>query len=922
MRTGIARVFLPSLMVFALLLVAMASPAMAAEVHVSGTDGNDTITVSRSDGACRCVVNSDPAVILAEDDTLKVYGLGGDDVLVVDLAGGIPIPTDGDIDYYGDSGDGSVTSLGDSLKITDSSGGGPLALYLGHHFTSDHGGVVQISLGLVSYEELGSVVVDIESSEMGMILPTAPGDEAVLEDDGDTTNGVSRLRSINGAFVLTTFVHPTRQLDIWTFDPYAVSIGALETATFTPHLVLVGPPTGDTPTRFELTGPDVLPDSVSLEVWYQGVLDMKGFDLVIDGLSGNGTVENTEVIGRLYVGSGGASSTFTGVIRGMNRVEKLGGGTLTLTGTHFTRFMLRDGTLLLTGTGLVYGEVAVDRPATLGGSGAISDGIMSRGTIKPGDSGIGTLACGGDVLLDGDSIVSMEINKSGVTCTSDRLCIDGSSHGLECAGTLTVTASGDALRGGDEFDLFDVTPLTGPPFSGAFSTVNLPALGAGLGWDTSGLLLDGTIKVVAVNASPVFTSPADFFVDENTIFVARVAAADFEGDRLSYSIAGGPDATLFAIGPRTRVLTFRTPPDYEAPADAGGDNTYNLTVQVSDGSAVTTQAVSVHVVDVREGPVSHSPVITSDGGHDGAVFSVPENTTAVATVEAIDPDPGAVLTFDIMGGPDADQFQIDPVTGVLTFSTAPDHERPTDVGHDNIYRITVRVSDGANADTQVLTITVTNVVEQTTLPATDRWNDITDEEWVDTYGVTAAEVDRVADGGADGGFHPGAIVTRGQFGKMVVDGFGIAKASAGPPSFSDVPTSHAFFAWIQGGADAGVLSGLLDGFFAPGRSITRQQAASVLGRWVAAQELATAGAIQCAQGAYPTLEAWFAAEGVALLAAFADGGDLAAVHAPYVAYLVHKGVMQGASVGGSLYLLPRGSLTRAQAAVTIVRTGV
>ena len=48
-------------------------------------------------------------------------------------------------------------------------------------------------------------------------------------------------------------------------------------------------------------------------------------------------------------------------------------------------------------------------------------------------------------------------------------------------------------------------------------------------------------------------------------------------------------------------------------------------------------------------------------------------TSFTATVTATDQDAGAVLTFSIIGGPDAAKFTISPTTGVLTFiGTRPD----------------------------------------------------------------------------------------------------------------------------------------------------------------------------------------------------------------------------------------------------------
>ena len=50
------------------------------------------------------------------------------------------------------------------------------------------------------------------------------------------------------------------------------------------------------------------------------------------------------------------------------------------------------------------------------------------------------------------------------------------------------------------------------------------------------------------------------------------------------------------------MLAFVTAPDFENPGDAGGNNVYDLTVQVSDGvGGFDTQAIAVTVTDVADG---------------------------------------------------------------------------------------------------------------------------------------------------------------------------------------------------------------------------------------------------------------------------------------------------------------------------------
>ena len=108
---------------------------------------------------------------------------------------------------------------------------------------------------------------------------------------------------------------------------------------------------------------------------------------------------------------------------------------------------------------------------------------------------------------------------------------------------------------------------------------------------------------------------------------------------------------------------------------------------------------------------NQAPVITSEGGGATANINVVENTTAVTTVTATDPDLDTP-TFSITGGADAALFSIDLNSGVLTFISAPNFESPADANTDNVYEVNVQTDDGnSGTDTQALSVTVTNILE-------------------------------------------------------------------------------------------------------------------------------------------------------------------------------------------------------------------
>ncbi|SFB14352.1 Calx-beta domain-containing protein [Poseidonocella pacifica] len=109
-----------------------------------------------------------------------------------------------------------------------------------------------------------------------------------------------------------------------------------------------------------------------------------------------------------------------------------------------------------------------------------------------------------------------------------------------------------------------------------------------------------TINVAPVQDAPVFDPVTPFSIAENTSAVGSVSATDADLEELVFSIADGGDGELFDINSSTGAISFRNAPDFEAPLDTGGDNTYAFAVAVTDGTAVVTQAVQVSVTDVDD----------------------------------------------------------------------------------------------------------------------------------------------------------------------------------------------------------------------------------------------------------------------------------------------------------------------------------
>lgn len=141
------------------------------------------------------------------------------------------------------------------------------------------------------------------------------------------------------------------------------------------------------------------------------------------------------------------------------------------------------------------------------------------------------------------------------------------------------------------------------------------------------------------------------------------------------------------------------------------------------------------------GSVNQAPSISSNGGGATANLSIPENTTSVTTVTAIDPD-GTTPVYSISGGTDQAKFTINSTTGALRFITAPDFEAPTDSDLNNTYIVQVRASDGSLSDSQTITVNVTDVGST---PTDDYSNDSSTTGTVGTNGVATGNIETSGD---------------------------------------------------------------------------------------------------------------------------------------------------------------------------------
>ena len=221
---------------------------------------------------------------------------------------------------------------------------------------------------------------------------------------------------------------------------------------------------------------------------------------------------------------------------------------------------------------------------------------------------------------------------------------------------------------------------------------------------------DGTVlsevpaaRELALDLPPTIDSATALDVPEATTAVATLAASDPDtsASQLVWSIpegaAGGADADKFALS-TAGVLTLLAAKDFEAPDDADGDGTYEVTVQVADTASQVTADLRVTLIDVNEAPVVSGPAVANHEEND---------PDAVESYTVTDPEDDPVEWS--LSGPDKALFTI--VGGVLRFGAPPDFDGPGDNEYHVVVEATDDDPDNMLTGTWAVTVNVTGVNE-------------------------------------------------------------------------------------------------------------------------------------------------------------------------------------------------------------------
>ncbi len=234
-----------------------------------------------------------------------------------------------------------------------------------------------------------------------------------------------------------------------------------------------------------------------------------------------------------------------------------------------------------------------------------------------------------------------------------------------------------------------------------------------------------TVTVRDVNEAPVISTTSDDAIvvaEGSTDDVIDIDASDEDtSDTLSYSIrdtdadadAEDVDAAAFDINETTGVVTWKVAPDHESPADRGRDNTYNVTVVVTDddGNAPATDSIdlTIRVTDLNDSPPEFASGNTASANANIAVNNSDDNSDgsgAVIYIASARPDvegDDVVIVYSLASA-DTTMFGIDSSDGDVWVKVRPVYTDTNPTGSFTV-TATVTVANGVpQTASQVVTV--------------------------------------------------------------------------------------------------------------------------------------------------------------------------------------------------------------------------
>jgi autotransporter-associated beta strand protein len=297
-----------------------------------------------------------------------------------------------------------------------------------------------------------------------------PGTTLTLGDANTTASNASPALLIGGAF---TVGHPITIANHPTTGTYTLGGNTDNTAAFT-NLITVNQP---------LTIVQAANATTNALTISGGMVSANGLQTLTFAGPGNVNVTSSAIAN----GSGQLAVNVTGGTLTLAAANTYSGNTTVAGGWLQVNGSVAPGSAVTIGAGgVLAGTGVINGPATVQNGGLLAPG----GSLNP----LGTLTFGNSLTLAAGSTSIFAISQSPLT--NAMVATYGA---LTCGGTLIVTnGTGLALATGDSFGLFNAAS-----YSGGFTNVQLPALPAGLAWNTNALNSAGTISIVTLTAPAI-----------------------------------------------------------------------------------------------------------------------------------------------------------------------------------------------------------------------------------------------------------------------------------------------------------------------------------------------------------------------------------------------------------------------------------
>ncbi|WP_298867210.1 LamG-like jellyroll fold domain-containing protein, partial [uncultured Gimesia sp.] len=630
--------------------------------------------------------------------------------------------TDGESDLL--TLDYSTASLTDiAITFNGGSGGNDALEFVGGSFDTITHDLIGPTTGSVDFVDNGITEIsygglepvfggDSTANNVVINLPASTLD-AVLENS--LVPGEMQIRSLSAAFEFTTFSMPADSLTINTTGGNSLVVFDSFDATFAPtNLILSGSP-GDT---YQLSGSDLLADSVSLTLSGGATLDLGSFNETIAGFTlEDGSVIATSGVLSLQSSLELRSGTVSADLSGTGLIIN-GTGTVVLNGTNTfsSSTAVQNGLLQVEGS-LTTTQVVISAGATLGGSGTIDAPVTvnSGGHLVPGSSpGIINT---GDLTLGAGAIFDIEIDGTQAGTEYDQIQVTGT---VDVTGATLNLISAFTAAAGNEFLLID-NDGTMDAVTGTF--VGL-AEGTLFTFNGNQVFIsyeggDGNDVVLTVNSPPAASNQI-FDVDENsidTIPVGSIVATDTDvpPDSLTFSVTGGTGQFIFNVSPSGDITVAD-----QSQLDFENTTSFDLDILVTDSAGATDTAT----ITVNLNPLNDNDPVVMD-----QIRTIDENasngTTVGAVIVATDDDlPGDTLTFSENGGTGAAAFDITAGGQIIVAD-----QSLLDFETNPTYTLDIIVDDNAGStDTATITINLNDLAETLFVNSAD-WsvNDITIE---------------------------------------------------------------------------------------------------------------------------------------------------------------------------------------------------